>query len=228
MKEVEGVKPLVCIPLERAISYADEVVPWLVGLGQQGWVFGFRGYGRTDVTRNEFVKHLLGKTDCTHLVMLDLDHAHPPDVVWRLCKRAAEDRTRRVISALAYRRGAPFEPIAFRWDEKIGKFFAVLDGNGLVEVDRLGFGAVIIARDVFEEIGWPYFSYVYETGEDGERYPTEDMWFSRRCQEQGIRLWVDFDLVTDHLTVSRVNGLVFESYLRSQEGEKQEVGDGRE
>ena len=79
MREIWGVRPLVCVPLERAISFADEVVPWLVAIAQQGWGFGLQAYGRTDVTRNRFA--------ATMVVCLDHKKTSPRNRVSHLAVR---------------------------------------------------------------------------------------------------------------------------------------------
>lgn len=220
MREVDGVRPMVGVPLERAISHADQVVPWLVGIAQQGWAFVFQGFGRTDVTRNRMAEHFIECKDFTHLVMLDLDHGHPLNVVWQLCKRAAEGLE--VVSALAFRRGEPYEPMAFRYENGTGLAYAVTEWErGAVEpVDVLGFGAVIIARSVLERLERPWFQYAYRDG----HYPTEDIHFCQECRKAGIGLYVDFGLATDHLIVSPVNERVFRAHMAVMERNAPETG----
>lgn len=205
--------PIIGIPLERSISHASRVIPWIATIAQKGYAFAFLPYGRTDVTRNRFAVHLLENPKFTHLVMLDLDHEHPPDIVERLCQRVAEDPTRQVVSALAFRRGEPFDPIAYRFDEEDPEqLYSVSEWQPgeVLEVDRLGFGAVIIERSVFDVLPKPWFRYTYEK-EDS--YPTEDVWFSQSCLDHGVKLWVDTGTVTDHLITSMVNERVFRGYL---------------
>ena len=113
MREHKGIRPLVGIPLERTASYAEETLPWHWGIASRGWGFIHHGYNRTDVQRNEFAVSLLDSPDYTHLVMLDMDHTHPHDIVERLCDSVAEApeaeapktrRTRRTTAASTTRK----------------------------------------------------------------------------------------------------------------------------
>ena len=125
-RSYEGIKPIVGLPLERATSYSEIVMTWLISLAQQGWAFIDPHYRRTDLTRNLYSYHLLDNPKFTHIVMLDMDHRHPPDIVAKLCKSVAEDPGRAVVSALTYRRGVPYEPIAWRQGDE-GRFHAVTE-----------------------------------------------------------------------------------------------------
>jgi len=210
-------QPLVGVPLERAISDAEVVYPWLMALGQQGWPIVSTGYGRTDVTRNRMAEHLL-ESPQTHLVMLDIDHDHPQDVVARLVRAVEEDPGRLVVTALSFRRGQPYEPIAYGRNEE-GEFTPVIDwGPGeVLAVARIGFGAAIIAREVFNRIDWPWFKYEYP---QRGQYPTEDIWFAKQCEAAGIGMYVDTRIRNDHLSVARVNESVFRGYLGMLEGQE--------
>lgn len=220
------VRPIVAIPLERSISYADEVFPWLVSVAQQGYPFAFQPYGRVDVVRNRFAEHLLANPQFSHLVMLDLDHAHPADIVARLCQTVEETPERQVVSALTFRRGKPYDPIAFRMDGE--RVYSVVDWTPgeVIEVDVVGFGATIIAREVFERIEPPWFRYEYQSG-NLEAFPTEDIYFSRACRSAGVRLWVATGVVTDHLHTGRVNEQVFRAFMAQFGAEYWEVNNGR-
>lgn len=201
-------KPAVAILMERTISYADEVMPWIVGVAQYRYPMLFLPYGRTDTTRNRYAKTMLAG-DYTHLVMLDIDHRHPVDVVERLLARIQEDPTREVIGALYFRRGKPYEPMMFRSGQ--GGLYSVIDWEPgqLLEVDAIGTGAIIIARSVFERLAYPYFRYEYE----GDRFVSEDLYFCRVAREAGVRIWCDTALHTEHLLTGRINETVFRSYL---------------
>lgn len=216
-----SIVPAVGIPLERAISNASEVTPWLVAVAQQGWPFISQSYTRTDMARNLFAEHVLAHEQFTHLVMLDIDHDHPFDVVTRLVRSVEEDAARQVVTALSFRRGQPYEPVAYRRTEE-NRFVAVLDWEPgeVLQVDVVGCGAIIIAREVFERVPWPWFGYSYPAR--GE-YPSDDVWFSERCRNHDVNLYVDTRIRNDHLTVARVNDGVFRAYLHHIEN-----GAGRE
>jgi len=228
VREFEGVRPLVGIPIERAISYAPVVRSWMMGIAQQGWPQVALDYNRTDVARHLMAWQLLDETDCTHLIMLDIDHDHRLDIVIKLCASIAEARDhddipdREVVSALCFRRGKPYEPIAYREDDE-GLLSVVMEWerDEVLEVDRMGFGAVIIAREVFERLPLPWFAYSYRQVES-RHFPTEDDHWSRLCKAHGVKMWVDTRIRAPHLTIARVNEQTFQGYLALQEAGVQE------
>lgn len=68
--------------------------------------------------------------------------------------------------------------------------------TGVVEVDAVGFGAVMIHRRVFEKIEPPYFPMEYNaTGTT-----SDDVSFCRRAKEYGFRVACDFDRYCEHHT----------------------------
>jgi glycosyltransferase involved in cell wall biosynthesis len=207
----DDVRPIIGVPLERCVPYADETFWAFIAIAQQGWPFIKLPYTRVDVARNQFARHVLD-SDFTHLVMLDLDHDHRHDVVHRLVKRVEEDRNRLVVSGLNFRRGQPYDPIAFVVQE--GETYAVADWEPgeIMPVDLIGCGCVIVAREVFEQLpGPPWFWNDYR-GAAFDNWPGEDITFSRLCRENGIQLWVDTATSSDHLIDGRVNEAVYRAY----------------
>ena len=105
-----------------------------------------------DEARNQAAIALL-KSDFTHLLMLDIDHVHPYNIVQRLARWVIMDNGIQVVGGLNYRRSEPHDPCAYRMDEN-GAMYAIefdKDNSQLVEVDRLGTGSILIAREVFEK-----------------------------------------------------------------------------
>src|SRR3990172_3908985 len=105
-------RPVVGVLLERSLSHADKVIYPLLSIAQQGFPFISINHGRTDLVRNKMALHLL-QSHFTHLIMLDIDHIHPGDIVQRLMKPFIDDRSLRVVGGLNFRRGEPFDPCAF-------------------------------------------------------------------------------------------------------------------
>lgn len=200
-------KILIGVPLGEHIAELAFLSLWQVA--QRGYPLIDAGRARTDVHRNEFAEALLA-TDYTHLCYLDADHVHPPDVVERLARWAKEDEQRfRVVAGLNFRRGAPFDPLAFM-KGKDGMYHAVAEWpDGLFRVDVAGPGAMLVHRSVFEEIPWPWWAYEYTDG----KHPTEDIYFCKKCGEHGIDIWVDGTLTSPHLITDAVNGDRFKAWV---------------
>jgi hypothetical protein len=91
---------LLGVLLERAISHADECFWPLAEIFAQGPAFIKHSYGRTDLVRNDLAKELL-KSDFTHVIMLDIDHTHPANIIQMLSgSRRVELQAQRTIRAL--------------------------------------------------------------------------------------------------------------------------------
>jgi hypothetical protein len=194
--EAEGVCVLVGVPLERSLPSLVFASFWAIARG--GWPLLDVGYGRTDLNRNRFAEALL-ESNATHLLMLDLDHVHPPDVVERHARWALERPECLVIGGMHFRRGEPFDPLAFAYGPD-GALHPLADWprGGLIEVHALGHGTLLVHRSVFEQLAPPWWGYDYGRASEGV-YPTEDMYFCYLCREAGIRLWVDTTISSPHI-----------------------------
>lgn len=219
----EDVRPVIGVPIERCIPYADETFWAFMALAQQGWPFIKLPYTRTDVARNKFALHVLN-SDFTHLIMLDIDHDHPADVVRRLVRCVERDRSRMVVSGLNFRRGQPYDPIAFVVkDDPQGDSatYAVADWEpgDLLSVDVIGCGCVIVAREVFEKLSGPPWFWNDYRGAALDNWPGEDITFSRLCRSHGIELLIDTGTSSDHMIDGRVNEAVYRAYIGAHRDE---------
>lgn len=214
----DDVRPVIGVPIERCIPYADETFWAFMALAQQGWPFIKLPYTRVDVARNKFALHVLN-SDFTHLIMLDIDHDHQADVVKRLVRCVERDRSRLVVSGLNFRRGKPYDPIAFVVKDDATYAVADWEPNELMSVDLIGCGCVIVAREVFEQLpGPPWFWNDYR-GAAADNWPGEDITFSNLCRAHGIELWVDTSTSSDHMIDGRVNEAVYRAYISAHRDE---------
>lgn len=200
-------KILVGIPLGNNISDAAFLSFWQIA--QRGYALIDRGYGRVDVHRNEFAKILLA-SDFTHLCVLDADHVHPPDVVERLARwgRADEDKFK-IVAGLNFRRGEPYDPLAFMVDEN-NVYHAIAEWpDALFRVDMAAPCAMLIHRSVFEAMAWPYWKYEYRN----DNYVTEDLHFCAQARAVGFDIWVDGTLTSPHLIMESIDGSRFRAWI---------------
>lgn len=157
----------------------------------------------------------------THILMLDIDHNHREDIVNRLTRWVVEDPERSVVAALCFRRNADYEPLGFikRKDGKGYEFPYPCRDIGLVEVARLGLGAALIHRRVFEALpdrGW--FTPTYDRIKEGY-WPDTSFAFSDRATGAGFKLWLDTTTVSPHLTDGWVDDKTLDSYMKAKEAE---------
>lgn len=203
---------LVAFLLERSISYADLVFPSIVQIAAQGPVILNMPYQRTDLARNRASMELL-KTDFTHLLMLDIDHVHPTDIIQRLARWVLKDPKKyQVVGGLNFRRSEPYDPCAYRIGDD-GSMYTIAweKDDEIMEVDRLGTGSILIAREVFETIPPPWFWNDYSQSWR-DAWPGEDIGFNKKCVENGIKMWVDLTVTSPHITPAIIDGTSWQKW----------------
>jgi hypothetical protein len=179
-------------PYMKAQRALDEIV-------QQRWPLVETDCFRTEMRRCQIGEHVLISPDADAVVMLDHDHRHPADTVYRLRKDAEDHPEADVIGALCFRRAAPYDPCAWWYNKETGKYWANIPWpKGLVEYDAIGMGAVLFRRKCFEVLPKPWFAYDYSNVAE-DIWPTEDIWFSKAARAAGLRIFVDTTLISPHI-----------------------------
>lgn len=209
--EAAGVHILVGIPMERNVTDAAFACFW--NIARQGWPLIDHLYGRTDTNRNRMALTLRDSTpEFTHICMMDIDHTHPADTVNRLARWVLDDPDKLVVSGLHFRRGQPFDPCAFVYGPD-GELHAPIEWEpGIMEVDAVGHGSILIHRSVFEMMAPPWWAYSYVHALS-DIYPSEDMYFSHICRQMGIKMYVDTTQTSPHLITSSVDETSYRLYL---------------
>ena len=203
---------VVGIPLERALSHASEVFWPFMHIAANNPFFGELPYMRTDLYRNKMATMLL-KSNFTHLLMLDADHIHPHDIVQRLAKWVLLSDEIKIVGGLNFRRGKPYEPCAFIEEEDGGVYAPADWPQGLIEVDYLGTGSMLIAREVFEEMEPPWFYNDYSRAWENH-YPGEDIGFCAKAREAGFKIFMDTTVTSPHAITRFVDETTFRNYMR--------------
>lgn len=203
---------LVAFLIERTISYADLVFPSVVQIAAQGPVILSMPYMRTDLARNKAAMELL-RGDFTHLLMLDIDHVHPADIVQRLARWVVSDPKQfQIVGGLNFRRSEPYDPCAYKMGEDNTMWAIEWDKDTtLMEVDRLGTGSILIAREVFETIPPPWFTNDYSQAWR-DAWPGEDIGFSKLCNKAGIKMWVDCTVTSPHIAPAIIDNRNWEAW----------------
>jgi len=208
---------LVAFLLERTISYADLVFPACMQIAAQGPVVLNMPYQRTDLARNRAGMELL-KSDFTHLLMLDIDHVHPHDIIQRLAKWVLKDPKKyQVVGGLNFRRSEPYDPCAYKTGAD-GSMYTIAweKDDEIVEVDRLGTGSILIAREVFETIPPPWFWNDYSQSWR-DAWPGEDIGFNKLCVQHGIKMWVDVTVTSPHITPAIIDGATWQKWTANNQ-----------
>ena len=173
------------------------------------------------LARNRAVEHFLDSDPMfTHLLMLDADHRHPPTLPAHMIARIKADPSKKVISAMVFRRGRPYDPCHYIGDID-GIIYTIAGWSpGMIKLDACGSAALCVAREVYETIPPPWFA--FDWGRAGEgMYPGEDTYFSRMCHDYGFSMWVDTTICSPHMDYSYIDGETFKTYLAMKESEEQ-------
>lgn len=205
---------LVGIPLERTVSYADKVFFPFMQIAAQGPAMIESQYGRIDVVRNVMATQLLTST-YTHLLMLDIDHIHPSDIIQRLARWTLIFPQLDVVSGLNFRRKKPFDPVAGTYSavDSYDRPMLTQWPKGLVRVDEVGGASLLVHRRVFERLEPPWFFNIYDHVWENN-YPGEDIGFSRKCKQAGIDIYIDTTTSSPHCTEATVTEETFRAYLK--------------
>ena len=209
-------KVLLGVLLERSVSYADSVFHGFMHLAAQGVPFVKLPYARTDVARNKMATALL-QSEYTHLLMLDVDHYHPTNIVQMLSRWVMTNPEHKVVGGLNFKRSYPHEPCCFMFTEN-GIYSPAEWDKGLIKVDAIGTGSILISREVFETIEPPWFYNIYDDAWRDE-WPGEDMGFSKKCRDAGIDMWVDTTCTSPHVTERLIDQDDFKKALEERSGE---------
>ena len=87
--------------------------------------------------------------------------------------------------------------------------------EALAEVDAVGFGALLMRRDVFERVPEPWFTLDWRAG--------EDIAFCVTAKKHGIQVWLDGSYALGH--IGPPNIITTESYKKYLEAHADEFKD---
>lgn len=122
--------------------------------------------------------------DYTHQVWIDSDQVWAPDQILRLVEHDVD-----VVSACIKTLDGDY---ALHVEHK-----RLADvHSGLFEVDSCGFGFVVIKRQVFEQIPYPWFRLLPAV--DGLGDDSEDVSFCRKVRDAGMKIMADGDVKVGH------------------------------
>ncbi len=165
----------------RAIAHASRTM----AVEQLGGVFAC---GATDrmyqhSAANQAIKDFLA-TDCTHLFMTESDMLLPDDTLSRLA-----EVNKPIVSGVYFIRGGDGQPCLYKPVVRVKGQYG-MSPVGLFPEEapfRLngcpGVGCVLIAREVFEQVPFPWFDL------NAVKYGS-DMYFYSNCLDAGLEVWI--------------------------------------
>lgn len=144
--------------------------------------------------RNKIVKDFLQKKEYDYLLMIDDTIIPPVDIL----DLSLFDKDVVTPLMFAYRQNA-IVPLVLK-KRKGFKDYEIANVNGdegLVEVDSVGTGCIMIHRRVLEHPKMR-FPFKNKWNKDGERILGQDLNFAKRAQKCGFKLWVHLSSICGH------------------------------
>lgn len=141
------------------------------------------------------------------LFMLDSDVIPPPDVILRLMKHSLP-----IVSGVYFRRSPPHgKPVAMK---PVGRWVDPLPEKGLLEVDVVGAGCLLIKKEVLKalppidpEMGRHWFS--WRVDRQGMLPPgeavSEDFAFNLHAKKHGFPTYLDCSIRCRHIGLSEAS-----------------------
>lgn len=160
-------------------------------------VYEFGGVERMVVhwARNYIVKESVDRINphtgnkFTHFLWLDNDHVFNADMLLYLARHKNLD----MVSAVYYGRVGAHLPVAYVKDDNdniYSHFPLIVIPETLFEIDAVGFGALLMRREVMEGLEHPYFSF---------DHCGEDMYFCVHAKKAGFKVWIDGSYRIGHI-----------------------------
>ncbi len=166
-------------------------------------------WARNDLAKlaQEKINEYTGKP-FTHILWLDDDQVFNPDLAVYLARHGGRD----MVSALYYGRAGTHLPVAYVKDDSDDKYkhYPLIQVEPkLGEVDAVGFGALLMRRDVLDRFEYPWFRF-NEAG--------EDIYFCVHAKENGVRVYLDGSYCIGHIGDPQiVTQSTHEQYMRDNE-----------
>lgn len=151
-----------------------------------------------DANRNQMVKDFLSDEDNEWLIMCDNDVVPPRDILQMV------DYGKKVVSAtVTIKKERVPQPVIVKQRDDgqyrqmgMDEYYEEIDDEGLVEVDGVGTGCLLIHRSVVEDIEPPWFRFIYN--DDGTLELGEDFYFGEKLRQNGYSMYVSSEHVCSH------------------------------
>lgn len=183
---VTGVLGIICQEIARYAEFWEDLTALPRPDGVAVWT---ECKGSIAEARNALVRRFLA-SDAQWLVMVDDDHALPPDFLFR-------PRTHPIVASVYLTRMPPYVPTLYGPRLPDGSFEVLtldeVPTHGVVPVYAAGASGMFVTRAVYEAMPAPW----YELGQSD--HVGEDLWFCHKAQQLGIPVHVDLDTRLGHL-----------------------------
>lgn len=148
-----------------------------------------------DVTRGIEQKPFDGQIDYDYLMWIDSDQIFNPNQIKQLL-----DRKKDIVAGIYKMEDGKQFAVVKDWDEDFFKrhgYFHFLNEedikgqNDLIEVSYVGFGFMLIKKNVFESMTYPWFRPIEQKIGKAVDFCMEDVAFCLRARENGFKIYID-------------------------------------
>ena len=143
-----------------------------------------------DTARNLIAMKALEDVTTSHILMIDDDMTFDHDFVMKLIAHDVD-----IVGGLAFKRTPDYHPCTYR--KKDDKYVPILP-EVFQEVDIVGTGGILIKREVFEKLKYPYFETWYNKT-NAEEHFSVDFDFCIKAKKAGFKIFVDPDALMGHI-----------------------------
>lgn len=178
-------------------SWAGVPVPFsdsLMNLNQTFLGNWIRSSGNNPAEMRNIIAERFLSTDCTHLALMDADGIIPSNAIIDLLETRKE-----IVSGIQWSHGPEYFLSAF---DRVDAYKGRPIPPPITEVRQVyatGFQLMLIERDVFEKLDFPWFEIKYR-GDTPDTRVTADLWFCEKCYQAGIPIFVNPHVKIPHLT----------------------------
>ena len=197
-------KVLVGIPSRGVIPHAfvETMNAALVGNGELFFAdFGHAKWQIPDDARNSFAQTAVDK-NFDYLFMMDTDMTFPRGTLAMMIRHMAniKDEKPPILAGIYCNRGGDFRWHVYKWIEEEDGWHSLRFplNQGVMKVDAIGTGCMLIDVGVFEVIEWPWFEYEYLIFKGERDRMSEDMVFCKKAMKAGIPIYADTDIKCGH------------------------------
>ena len=161
----------------------------------------FSGTSRIDKSRDSIVQNAIQR-GMDYIFFLDSDMCPSPFCLTNLMKYNLD-----VVGAICFRKIAPYTPCIAK--DVDGKMKAILDyEKGLIEVDYIGAGCLLIKTKIFEKIQPPWFRFTEMS---------EDYTFCKLARDNGFKIYCDTNEICPHLIQGQISENQYTQFQKTQE-----------
>lgn len=168
-----------------------------------------------DHARNKLVENAI-ESGCTHILFLDSDMTFPKDLIEKLLKQDKD-----IVGGMYVNRHVQTTIVAYQLGKNgLYRNITYDKPKGLVEVDGIGTGALLIKIDVFKNLPKPWFKFALH--KPSGNTISEDLMFCKLAKSNGYKIYCDTNCNCGHLTLNNLM-VHLEDNKMSEENKVEEV-----